>query len=212
MQFLDLDPHGNAQLGVEVRQRLVEEEDLQIADNCPSHRDALPLAARQLLRKAVEKVRDVQDFGRLAHPLRDVAILGQDAVDDPPADADLARSDRLEPRDHPGQGGLPQPDGSTRTTNSPSPMSALTPCITSRLPTFLTILSILTSAPPALHPMAATTYCGIAICIFTSLGGADAATSKACTLSSNSNLRVISGFTSIAPDDSILTQRGKTWA
>jgi hypothetical protein len=39
-------------------------------------------------------------------------------------------------------------------------------------------------------------YCGIAICIFTSPFGAEAAISNARTLSSNSNVRVIKGLTS----------------
>ena len=49
-----------------------------------------------------------------------------------------------------------------------------------------------------------------AICIFTSPFGAEAAISNARTLSSKSNVRVIRGFTSIVPDDSIDTQRGNT--
>ena len=43
-------------------------------------------------------------------------------------------------------------------------------------------------------------------------GGADAAISNARTLSLKSNFRVISGFTSIAPELSMFTQRGNTWA
>ena len=49
MQLLDLDPHGDAQLGVEVRKRLVEEEDLRIAHDGPAHGNTLALAAGKLL-------------------------------------------------------------------------------------------------------------------------------------------------------------------
>src|SRR5690606_34792345 len=55
-------------------------------------------------------------------------------------------------------------------------------------------------------------YCGSSICILTSPFGADAAISKARTLSSKPKVRVISGWRSIAPEASIATQRGKTWA
>jgi hypothetical protein len=55
-------------------------------------------------------------------------------------------------------------------------------------------------------------YCGNRICIFTSEGGFVAAISNAATESSNANVRVINGFTSIVPEASIAMQRGKTWA
>ena len=58
----------------------------------------------------------------------------------------------------------------------------------------------------------ASPYCGNSICNFTSAGGAEAAISNARTLSSNENVRVISGLTSITPELSIATQRGKTCA
>ena len=43
----DLGPHLDAQLRVEVRQRLVHQERLRLAHDRPAHRDALALAARQ---------------------------------------------------------------------------------------------------------------------------------------------------------------------
>ena len=48
MQPRDLDPHLHAQLGVEVRQRLVEQEDLRLAHDGAADRDALALAAGEL--------------------------------------------------------------------------------------------------------------------------------------------------------------------
>ena len=46
MQFLDLGSHRDAQFRVEVRQWLVEQKHLRIADDGTSHRDTLALAAR----------------------------------------------------------------------------------------------------------------------------------------------------------------------
>jgi len=45
VQLLELDPGLPAELGVEVRERFVEEEHLGIADDRPAQRDALALAA-----------------------------------------------------------------------------------------------------------------------------------------------------------------------
>ena len=54
MQLGDLGTHGNAQLGVQVGQRLVEEEDLRLTDNGTAQSNALALAAGQSLGLAVE--------------------------------------------------------------------------------------------------------------------------------------------------------------
>ena len=48
VQLLDLDAHLHAQLRVEVRQRLVEQEHRGLAHDRAAHRDALALAAREL--------------------------------------------------------------------------------------------------------------------------------------------------------------------
>ncbi len=60
MQFLDLGAHLHAQLGVEVGQRLVEQEDLRIAHDRPAHRDALTLTARQLPRITIQIGREAE--------------------------------------------------------------------------------------------------------------------------------------------------------
>ena len=60
VQLLDLGAHLHAQLRVEVRQRLVEQEHLRIADDRAAHRDALPLAAGELARIAVEIRREAR--------------------------------------------------------------------------------------------------------------------------------------------------------
>ena len=50
MQPLDLDAHVDAQLGVEIGQRLVEQEHARLTHQRAAHRDALALAARKLAR------------------------------------------------------------------------------------------------------------------------------------------------------------------
>src|SRR5712671_4278948 len=56
MQALDLNAHLRAQLGVKVRQRLVEQEHLRIAHDASTERHALLLTTRQLLRLALQHV------------------------------------------------------------------------------------------------------------------------------------------------------------
>ena len=54
LQVLDLHPHRGAELGVEVRQRLVHQEDLRLAHHGAGQRRPLPLAARERAGLAVE--------------------------------------------------------------------------------------------------------------------------------------------------------------
>ena len=122
-----------------------------------------------------------------------------------PPIADLAARDHLEAGDHPQQRGLAAARGADEHDE-------------------LAVLDVDADAVHDLHGAVALddvpdgdlghlgSYCGSSICIFTSPGGAEAASSKASTLSSKPKVRVISGFTSIAPDASMAMQRGKTWA
>jgi len=54
VEALELDAHLHAQLGVEVGERLVEEEDWRVPHDGPAHGDALALAAGELARLALE--------------------------------------------------------------------------------------------------------------------------------------------------------------
>ena len=74
VQALELDAHLHAQLGVEVRERLVEEEHLRLAHDRAADRDALPLAAGELARLALEQLLDAEDLGRVPHALRDLGL------------------------------------------------------------------------------------------------------------------------------------------
>ena len=70
--LLQLDELGaglDAQLRVEVRERLVHQVDLRVPDDRPAHRDALTLAAREVARLAVEVGLEIEQLGRLANAL-----------------------------------------------------------------------------------------------------------------------------------------------
>ena len=72
MQARDLHAHRHAQLGVEVGQRLVEQEHLRLAHQRAAERDALALAARQRGRLAIEQRFQFQRRRGLAHARGDV--------------------------------------------------------------------------------------------------------------------------------------------
>src|SRR5207244_13064569 len=133
VQGLQLGAHLHPELGVEVGQRLIEQEHRGLAHDRPAHRHPLPLAARELPGLAFKVWLELEDGRRLLYPRvdllagetldaqtvghvlvhrhvrverivlehhRDVAILRLQIVDDATADADLARSNLLQPGDH----------------------------------------------------------------------------------------------------------------
>ena len=66
MELGEFEAHLHAQLGVEVGQRLVEQEHLGLAHQRATDRDALALAARKLGRTAIEtglELQHARDFG-----------------------------------------------------------------------------------------------------------------------------------------------------
>ena len=74
MESGDLGACLDAQLGVEVRERLVHEEDRRLADDRPAERDALPLAAGELLRLALEELLELDRLRGLFHPPVDLLL------------------------------------------------------------------------------------------------------------------------------------------
>ncbi len=60
------------QLGVEVRERLVEEEHLRVPDQGATQGHALPFAAGELARIALEVAGDAEHLGRPPHLVRDL--------------------------------------------------------------------------------------------------------------------------------------------
>src|SRR5262245_5814452 len=73
MQLLDLRAHLHAQLGVEIRQRLVEEKHLRVAHDSAAHSDALALASRELSRVALKQLGQAEDGGSAADAFVDLA-------------------------------------------------------------------------------------------------------------------------------------------
>ena len=72
VELLDLEPHLGAELGVEVGQRLVEQEQADLLDQRPADRDALALAAGELRRLAVEEMVDLEELRRPGDALLDL--------------------------------------------------------------------------------------------------------------------------------------------
>ena len=61
--------HRGAELGVEVGERLVEEEHVGLLHDRPAHRDPLRLSAGQLLRISVQQMLHLQQAGGVTHAL-----------------------------------------------------------------------------------------------------------------------------------------------
>src|SRR5215212_8900369 len=74
LEALDLAARLHAQLGVEVGERLVHEEDLRVADERAPERDALLLAARELARPPLEQFIELKRARRAAHALVDLLL------------------------------------------------------------------------------------------------------------------------------------------
>ena len=70
MQRANLGAHRDPQLRVEIAQRLVEQKQLRMPNDCPAHRDALALAAGQHARKSSEQWLQVERRrGRFDQPV-----------------------------------------------------------------------------------------------------------------------------------------------
>ena len=75
-QLDDLSAHLVTQLGVEVGQRLVHQEDLRVPDDGTADGDTLALAAGQSLRLTVEVLGDIEDLGGLTDLAVDLRLRG----------------------------------------------------------------------------------------------------------------------------------------
>ena len=74
VQLADFSAHLHAQLGIEVGQRLVKEEDLGLADNGTPHRHPLALTARKSLGLALEQFLNAENLRRLLHSRVDLVL------------------------------------------------------------------------------------------------------------------------------------------
>ncbi|EMA35487.1 phenol hydroxylase [Halococcus hamelinensis 100A6] len=74
LEALDLGAHLRAELRVEVRERLVHQEGVRVADGRPPDRHALFLPAGELAGVAVEHVPDVHGLGGVLDPAVDLVV------------------------------------------------------------------------------------------------------------------------------------------
>ena len=72
VQLRELDARPGAQPGVEVGERLVEQEHVGLADDGAADRHALALPAGKLRRLAVEQMRHLEDLRRHLDALVDI--------------------------------------------------------------------------------------------------------------------------------------------
>jgi hypothetical protein len=88
MQLGEFETHLHAELGIQVGQGFVEQEDLGFADDRPADGDPLALAAGELLGLALEQLVETENFrcsadtllplgaGQLGHAQRETHVLG----------------------------------------------------------------------------------------------------------------------------------------
>ena len=74
LQLVDLGAHLDAQLRVQVRERLVHEEGLRLAHDRTAHRDPLPLPARERPGLALQELLDLEDVRRAADAFADFLL------------------------------------------------------------------------------------------------------------------------------------------
>ena len=94
--------HADAELRVEVRERLVEQEGLRLPHDRAAHRDPLALAAGQLRRPAVEQILEPEQRRDVGDPAGDLRLLDParlQAVADVLPDAQM-RVERVGLEDH----------------------------------------------------------------------------------------------------------------
>ncbi len=70
----NLDAQRLAQLGVQVRERLIHQEDARLAHDGAPNRDPLHLAAGKLGRLALQEMADAQHFGGFAYAALDLVF------------------------------------------------------------------------------------------------------------------------------------------
>jgi len=68
----ELGPHLHAELGIEIRERLIEEKHLRLADDRPPQRHPLPLAAGEFPGSAGEEVLDRKGCRSVGHAAVDL--------------------------------------------------------------------------------------------------------------------------------------------
>ncbi len=74
LNALEFDPHLLAQIGIERGQRLIQQQHIRTDHDGTRQRDALLLATRQLIRKAVARIGQLDEFQRLPDPPFDLVL------------------------------------------------------------------------------------------------------------------------------------------
>ncbi len=74
MQLGDLGSHLYTELGIQVGQRLIHQEDAGITDDCTAHGNTLSLSTGKSLRLTVKQVLQIQDLGCLANLFVDLIL------------------------------------------------------------------------------------------------------------------------------------------
>src|SRR2546426_11104469 len=73
VQSLELHPHLNSELGIEIRKGFIEKENPWVTNNSAPYRHALPLTSGELSRFSLEKVLNSQYLGCLSNSLFDLS-------------------------------------------------------------------------------------------------------------------------------------------
>ena len=76
VQAGDLVAHLDAQRGIQIGERLVEQQDLGLTRHGAPHGDALALATGKLLGLAIQQLLKLEDARRFHHALFDVVLVG----------------------------------------------------------------------------------------------------------------------------------------
>ncbi|MGY4546710.1 hypothetical protein ACVMDO_002139 [Bradyrhizobium sp. USDA 4513] len=78
-QVRQLEPHLVAQLCVDIAQRIIQQQNIRIADQRPRQRRALLLSVRQFARRVTEHVLDLEQPADRGNAAGDIAAAGPDA-------------------------------------------------------------------------------------------------------------------------------------
>ena len=76
VQLADIGAGLHAQLGIQVGERFVKQENFRLADDRPAYRHTLALAAGKLAGFALEQIFNAQDLGRILYPAFDFLLGG----------------------------------------------------------------------------------------------------------------------------------------
>ncbi|MNC37815.1 hypothetical protein D3C75_863960 [compost metagenome] len=71
----DFHTHIHPQIGIEIAERLIEQQQIRLDDQCPGNRHPLALSAGQCSRESFLKTAQTDNFQHPCHPLPDLRLL-----------------------------------------------------------------------------------------------------------------------------------------